>query len=772
MVTAGKTTGAMGTGWITSISMSIVSPKLYSKESTETGIVGVAMTCTSKSLYKSSYMKPCKMHAVWKKFMPHDPMTDLPFITCRSNLSSPNLDNAGEGCHVGRNQIRRLEKDAYYKVDFEKAFDSVNWTYHDHMLYILGFGLTWRSWIRACLESSRISILVNGSPTFELSVKRGLRQGDPLSPFLFIIVMEGLHMALMEASHSRLIRGIKISSLNIILSHIFYADDMVITTEWRSLNMDNIICVLQVFYLASGLKINIHKANVYGVGVSDNKVHSMANNAKCYPGSFLFIYLGIPIGANMNHMTNWKTLLDRFDASDSIRYRVGCGNSIRFWKDIWTDDQWTWNWSRSNIGACNSAYINEIINEISLTEFSFERDVCFWTTANNGRLNLSSHEMDIPSIMRPSCNSNVESSNHIFFGFDNAKDIWNIVSEKEGITLRARVRSLEVVETWLHGTVKDEREARARINEDEEYAEAVRDFKKFFKRRGKNQRVFVGGSWSDSGEEDDEKVKNETCLVAQASSEKKVSPDGGLINMGGPLNVQMVPKVNMRPPPGTTPGSEKRRMLQTHEGNQKLFSSYKAYNGGNVIFGSNLCGNIIGKVKLVRTARLWVVVLGRNAYMRLGHANMRLIQSLASKEIVKNLPKLKFDQHFCDTCKIGKQAHASHKAKNIVSTTRCSELLQIDFFNPSAIRSYGGNRYTLVILDDYSRKVKESLNVIFDEIPPPSKTSPLVDDDLDEDEAIKIIERKNLENDIMDETLKIDEIVNIRESRNHPLENA
>ncbi|GJX51594.1 retrovirus-related pol polyprotein from transposon TNT 1-94 [Tanacetum coccineum] len=69
-------------------------------------------------------------------------------------------------------------------------------------------------------------------------------------------------------------------------------------------------------------------------------------------------------------------------------------------------------------------------------------------------------------------------------------------------------------------------------------------------------------------------------------------------------------------------------------------------------------------------------------------------------------------------------------------------------------------------------KIEESLNVTFDETPPPSKTSPLVDDDLDEIEAIKVTEKKNLENDIEDETLKIDEIVNIKESRNHPLENV
>ncbi|GJU37289.1 retrovirus-related pol polyprotein from transposon TNT 1-94 [Tanacetum coccineum] len=159
-------------------------------------------------------------------------------------------------------------------------------------------------------------------------------------------------------------------------------------------------------------------------------------------------------------------------------------------------------------------------------------------------------------------------------------------------------------------------------------------------------------------------------------------------------------------------------------------------------------------------------------HRRLGHANMRLIQSLASKELVRNLPKLKFDQHFCDACKIGKQAHASHKAKNIVSTTRCLELLHMDLFGPSAVRSYGGNRYTLVIVDDYSRKIEESLNVTFDETPPPSKTLPLVYDDLDEEEAIKVTEKKILENDIEDETLEIGEIVNIKESRNHPLENV
>ncbi|GJY52185.1 hypothetical protein Tco_0443032 [Tanacetum coccineum] len=192
-------------------------------------------------------------------------------------------------------------------------------------------------------------------------------------------------------------------------------------------------------------------------------------------------------------------------------------------------------------------------------------------------------------------------------------------------------------------------------------------------------------------------------------------------------------------------------------GNRKLFSSYKAYNGGNVIFGSNLGGKIIGKGTISNDSLKidnveHVDNLGFNLLSDWDHANMRLIQSLASKELVRNLPKLRFDQHFCDACKIGKQVHVSHKAKNIVSMTRCLELLHMDLFGPST-------------------KKEESLNVTFDETPPPSKTSPLVDDDLDEEEAIREIKKKNLENIVEDETLEIDDIVNIKESRNHPLEN-
>ncbi|GJS76263.1 retrovirus-related pol polyprotein from transposon TNT 1-94 [Tanacetum coccineum] len=263
-------------------------------------------------------------------------------------------------------------------------------------------------------------------------------------------------------------------------------------------------------------------------------------------------------------------------------------------------------------------------------------------------------------------------------------------------------------------------------SEDEEYAMAVRDFKKFFKRRGrfvrqprnekktfqrsqndkksksdrkcfrcgdpnhligecpkpskdKNQRAFIGGSWSDSCEEDDGKAQDETCLVAQASNEAYFdssffSDENSSID-------------------DLTLDNEYDRLKITKDG--KVIGRGITKKGLYVMKLGNKPKDKIYSATMDENSMLW--------HRRLGHANMHIIQSLASKELVRNLPKLKFDQYFCDACKIRKQAHTSHKAKNIVSTTRCLELLHMDLFGPSVVQSYGGNLYTLVIVDDYSR---------------------------------------------------------------------
>lgn len=86
-----------------------------------------------------------------------------------------------------------------FKVDFEKAYDSVSWEFLDYMMLRMGFNPKWRAWIRACLHSATVSVLVNGSPTREFRMSKGIRQGDPMAPFLFLIFAEGLSALIRSA---------------------------------------------------------------------------------------------------------------------------------------------------------------------------------------------------------------------------------------------------------------------------------------------------------------------------------------------------------------------------------------------------------------------------------------------------------------------------------------------------------------------------------------------------------------------------------------------
>ncbi|XP_071740790.1 uncharacterized mitochondrial protein AtMg01250-like [Rutidosis leptorrhynchoides] len=119
-------------------------------------------------------------------------------------------------------------KSLIFKVDFEKAFDSLNWDFLMEMMRKMGFGCRWRKWILACLKSASISILVNGSPTNEFTIERGVRKEDSLSPFLFIIAAEGLNYLTKKEVEEGLFKGVHIGVDKIPISQLQYADDTII----------------------------------------------------------------------------------------------------------------------------------------------------------------------------------------------------------------------------------------------------------------------------------------------------------------------------------------------------------------------------------------------------------------------------------------------------------------------------------------------------------------------------------------------------------------
>lgn len=124
-----------------------------------------------------------------------------------------------------------------FKSDIAKAYDSVSWNYLDSMMIQKGFGRKWRQWIKECLKSESSSVLVNGIPTFEFPLYRGLRQGDPIAPFLFTLIMEGLNSAISKAIGCNTYKGIQIGENRIHLTYLFFADDSIFFGEWTVENI-------------------------------------------------------------------------------------------------------------------------------------------------------------------------------------------------------------------------------------------------------------------------------------------------------------------------------------------------------------------------------------------------------------------------------------------------------------------------------------------------------------------------------------------------------
>nr|GEV38069.1 RNA-directed DNA polymerase, eukaryota [Tanacetum cinerariifolium] len=165
---------------------------------------------------------------------------------------------------------RKKKQAMIFKVDFAKVYDSVRWDYLLDFLQAFGFGPNWCKWIRGTFSSTMASILVNGSPTSEF-------------PFLCDGIFKGIQI-----------------QWSMAISHLFYVDDAVFIEEWSDSNLDNKVKILKCFFLASGLKINIQKSQVLGVGVPRNIVNQAASLIRCVvmQNPFRLTLLKLVLGAS------------------------------------------------------------------------------------------------------------------------------------------------------------------------------------------------------------------------------------------------------------------------------------------------------------------------------------------------------------------------------------------------------------------------------------------------------------------------------------------
>jgi hypothetical protein len=178
------------------------------------------------------------------------------------------------------------------KLDISKAFDSVSWVFVLEVMEKLGFGSVWRDIMSGLLAVST-QILLNGVPGDFISHRRGLRQGDPLSPMLFILVMDVFNLIVVRAAEAGMLQPL---SSHPIQHHVsLYADDVVLFLRPTTADLDLIVRVLRLFGEASGLKTNIQKSSVAPINCSHDDLALVHDQLPCRLDEFPVKYLGLPL---------------------------------------------------------------------------------------------------------------------------------------------------------------------------------------------------------------------------------------------------------------------------------------------------------------------------------------------------------------------------------------------------------------------------------------------------------------------------------------------
>jgi len=175
----------------------------------------------------------------------------------------------------------------------------------------MSFPVLWRKWIKECVTTATASVLVNGSPTDEFPLKKGLRQGDPLSSFLFLLAAKGLNVMMKSMVENNLFTGYGVGHANsAMVSHLQFADDMLLVGVQCWANVRALRVVFSLFAVMSSLKVNFHKSLLVGVNIADSWLNEVASILNCKLGKVPLMYLGLSIAGDPRRLAFWDPVLN------------------------------------------------------------------------------------------------------------------------------------------------------------------------------------------------------------------------------------------------------------------------------------------------------------------------------------------------------------------------------------------------------------------------------------------------------------------------------
>ena len=221
------------------------------------------------------------------------------------------IDNviiAHEMLHSLKSRKRWAKSYMAVKTDISKAYDRLEWKFLEDTMIGMGFDAKWIGWIMTCVSTVSFSALINGSPTGNITPQRGIRQGDPLSPYLFIICSEVLSHLLLRATAETKLKGMKISTYGPTINHLLFADDALFFCHAHPRSCKTIQRILEMYEKASGQAVNLSKSAItFGSRVSDTMKTRLRTILNIHNDGGCGKYLGLPevIGQKKKEIFNF-----------------------------------------------------------------------------------------------------------------------------------------------------------------------------------------------------------------------------------------------------------------------------------------------------------------------------------------------------------------------------------------------------------------------------------------------------------------------------------
>lgn len=197
------------------------------------------------------------------------------------------------------------------KLDIEKTYDSPSWNAILATLYRINFPSKWINWIQACFSSASFSFLISKQPTHWIKSSKGLRQGDPLSSYLFIIATQNLTALLNFSLRCNMIPGFN-TILRHNFNHLMYDDDLILITQASRKAARNINLCFSIYKRLTGQRVNKSKSDIHFPTRFNCRLrHSICQILGLRAGTFPFSYLGISISPKRLYLPTFANLLNK-----------------------------------------------------------------------------------------------------------------------------------------------------------------------------------------------------------------------------------------------------------------------------------------------------------------------------------------------------------------------------------------------------------------------------------------------------------------------------